>query len=227
MGCVLALTLLLAAHAATAATLVNSWTATGVAGALSPPNYGLRLDGFFDNNVNHEVTFAFDNVTFNEFDDGSARLFGTISIAEYDNSGGPGAFASTWDLDVAFQQTTGSNASWRYYNLISNGRELENTGNSNDYANFFQFMGPFQVGNGANGKNANFGAAGWVNYVHFLAGGGTTGSESTHYYSSDFLMDLTRKDIPVIPEPATLSLIGLGLGSLAAGRRFRRSAARS
>jgi len=204
---------------ANAQTLVTSYNATSIAGNQAPPDYGLRLDGFFTGNANDEVTFSFDNVLFNVYDDGTARLFGTISVAEFNNTGGPGAFSSVWTLDVAFNSTTGSNPSYDYYIINpSAGVELRNQADpTNDYAEFVSFPNGsgsyFQVGTGANEKNSNFGAAGWVNYAHTTPSG-TIGSTSSHMVSSDFLMDLT-----VVPEPVSSTLFVVG-GALFGIRRY-------
>ena len=74
-------------------------------------------------------------------------------------------------------------------------------------------MGDFQVGVGANEKNGNFGAAGWVNYEHTTLSG-TIGDRDVHRAASDFLMDLT-----LIPEPTTGLLVGAGLIAMAGLRR--------
>ena len=57
--------------------------ASNVAGSQAPPSYGLRLDGFYDGRSRTEVTFDFDDVIFTENDDSTARLFGVISVAEF------------------------------------------------------------------------------------------------------------------------------------------------
>jgi hypothetical protein len=212
---------LLIAGMADAQTLVTSYNATSIAGNQAPPDYGLRLDGFFTGNVNDEVTFSFDNVLFNVYDDGTARLFGTVSVAEFNNSGGPGAYSSTWTLDVAFLSDTGINPSYDYYIIDpSAGVELRNQADpTNDYAEFVSYPNSdgayFQVGVGANGKNSLFGASGWVNYAH-TSPSGNYGSTSTHIVSSDFLMNLT-----VVPEPVSSTLFIVG-GAVLGVRRYRK-----
>ncbi len=198
-----------------------SWHATNINGNQAPPPYGLRLDGFFTGSASDEVTFSFDNVWFHEYDDNTAELVGDISVAEFNNTGGPGAYASDWMLNVQFERLTSAadlanidpghwDPSWRYYKIVDNGMELVNKADANDNATLwtypFDLTKPFQVGDGANGKNNNFGASGWLNWEHYLADGTTIGDVDRHYTSSDFLMDLNP-----IPEPSTIMLFGLGL----------------
>jgi hypothetical protein len=207
----------LAAAPAHAATITISYYATSIAGDQAPPDYGLRLDGFFTGDANEEVTFAFDSVLFDVYDDGTARLHGTISVAEFDNTGGASPYASTWDLDVWFAAGSGGNPSYDYYVVDPTaGTEMANQADpSNDYANLWTYAGmqDFQVGVGANQKNSNFGAAGWVNFEHTTLSG-TIGDRDVHWAASDFLMDLT-----VVPEPTTALLMGLGLIAMAGLRR--------
>lgn len=199
-----------------AAGLQTRYQATSIAGNQAPPNYGLRLDGFFDGNGKHEVTFAYDNVLFDVFTDGTARLYGTISVAEFNNTGGPGSYSSAWDMDVYFNAGSGSNQNYQYFSLDPNAEtELINQADGTDYANLWQFMGDFQVGIGANEKNTNFGAAGWVNYEHTTSAG-TIGDRDNHVESSDFLMDLT-----VVPEPVSSILFVAGAATLGFRRFYK------
>jgi len=222
---ILPLVIMVASDASSMPTMTNLYHAKSIWGQQSPPTYGLRLDGFFGGGTNKEVTFAFNDVMFAEYDDGTARLWGDISVAEYDNTGGPGAFGGAWNLDVNFVNApAGPNASWRYYAIDGSGshREMTKVGDeANNYADLITYptdlSKPFQVGYGANGKNGNFGASGWVNFEHY-DNGTTYGGLQNHNYSSDFLMDLEA-----VPEPATVILFGLGLAGAGITRRFRKA----
>jgi len=66
---------------------------------------------------------------------------------------------------------------------------MVNKDDPNDVANLWSYGPPFQVGDSANGKNANYGASGWLYFVHDSAGT-VYGDSTVHWDSSDFLMDL-------------------------------------
>lgn len=170
-------------------------------GSVAPPPYGLRLDGFYDGNEETTVTFSFDDVFFEEFSDGTANLFGALSrITNSDQGSRFGGFRY-W-LDVHFALITESDAlakiedynpEWRYYKMVPNGVQMLNMEDPSDFAFLWMYpkngSKPFVVGNGANGKNAHFGAAGWLNFEHTI-GGNVLGDRKKHLRSSDFLMDL-------------------------------------
>lgn len=179
---------------------VSSYRAHGIVGEAGPPPYGLRLDGFYDDNAESVNTFSFDDVVFEEYQDGSARLYGQVEL----NTIGTGLCCNYW-LDVRFVRITSSRElakiqhyrnDWRYYRICSRGPELVSQDDASDRTDFwtYPFDGsmPFQVGYGANGKNDNFGAAGWVSYLHAYEGK-LYGSPCKYIPASDFLMDL---DIP-------------------------------
>ena len=211
--------------------LIQSWHATSISGNQAPPPYGLRLDGFFSGIATQEVTFGFDSVLFDEFDDNTALLHGIISVVEVDGSFPgpvPTQFASSWSLDVRFLKVStpsGLNPAYRYYAIDTApalGPEMVNLADASDTVELVTYpldlSMPFQVGFGANLKNANFGAAGWVNFQH-----GNIGALSTHYYSSDFLINLSP-----VPEPPTVTLLAtcfLGLSGYGWRRKRKQAAA--
>ncbi len=210
------------------AALVAQWLACGIAGDQNPPPYGLRLDGSMDGNWSHEVTWDFEDVYFDLYDDGTARLHGTANLVEFNNTNGPGIYASSWWLDTKFNLITNPvqlgaiadyHADWKYFTLDpSTTPELVNKANANDYINLWGHMEsnmPFRIGFGGNGKNGNFGASGWVNYEHTTPFG-VIGNRNDHHAASDFLMDLKP-----VPEPTTFALFGLGALGLGAWRRRR------
>lgn len=202
--------------------LLFSWRALDIEGALAPPPYGLRLDGFFDNKDYHEVTFSFDSVLFDEFEDGTAHLFGTLKLAEWNNTGGPGDYASDWDLDVWFKSAeapAGADPDWRFYEIIPDPipahKEMLNQDNSKDFTDFWTYPAdlskPFQVGFGANEKNDHYGAAGWLSFLH-VDSCDTTGKGPGKYIDAcDLLMDLVAAHTDVSPEktkkPGSYSLL--------------------
>lgn len=216
-----------------AADLIAHYRATSIAGAEAPPNYGLRLDGFYDGKAKSVVTFGYDNVFLDEFNDNTIRLSGTITVVKAtcsgdgDNSKGNGANQVSYDahlsgengmhsaideyvgtkyfLEVTMKQVTDPdsiaiienfNPSWKYYTIMSDGLEMENVIDSGDHARLWSFpldgSKPFQVGDGANGKNNNFGAAGWLSFEHVIGEMIFGNTFDGHFRSSDFLMDLSQ-----------------------------------
>jgi len=206
----------LSVDSAEAQILETRYDATSIAGNQAPPNYGMRLDGFFTGNEADAITFAFDSVFFDVFTNGTARLYGDVSVVEVNGSAPTGSEISSWDLDVAFNAGSGSNPSYQYFVIDPNaGTEMVNQANANDIVDLWSYNGDFQVGFSANGKNSNFGASGWVTFEHY-DGTTTYGSQGTQLVNSDFLMDLT-----VVPEPVSSTLFLVG-GATLGFRRFRK-----
>ncbi len=165
-------------------------------------NYFLRLDGFFDGDEQTEVTFGGDT-EFKTFADGTATITGQVSANSYDRGHVPqdlidSGAAGPFDLSLFLRPTTGSNPDYTYYEIVPVGRELVNINDVGDTVHLVTHPRdgsmPFQVGIGANEKNLEFGAAGWLNYEHlrFEEDGSLSifGCLQEHLYSSDFLMNL-------------------------------------
>ena len=176
---------------------VNSYHAHSIVGNASPPVYGLRLDGFYDGDSKTINTFSFDDVMFEEFEDGTARLHGQVEL----NTIGAARCCNYW-LDVHFKRGTDKKdickiinyrEDWRYYMIDPEGLELWSMDDPSDTTHFWSWpkfgFKPFQVGYGANGKNDHFGASGWVSYEHHFQDS-VYGNRCIYLGASDFLMDL-------------------------------------
>lgn len=212
---------LLVAPSVMAQTILSSYSAWSVFGNQSPPPYGLRLDGFYDfGNTDREAMFDIDGSRFDVYDNGTANLHGVVTLVEYDGSNA--ALGLEYEMSVWLNSTSGP-GSYDYYVIDgSQGTELISISNpGGDHSELVsKFNGSgvaFQVGDGANGKNSNYGASAWVNYEHWYQNA-THGSLGSHVSYSDFLMDLT-----VIPEPGTLALLGFGLAGSAGFLRRRKN----
>ena len=169
-------------------------------------SYVLRLDGFFDGSPGSEVSFGGD-LLFKTFSGGCATMTGEVTVNSIDHGLVPPELiesgeAGPYDVSVLFRQVTGSNPAYTYYEIIPAGRELVNVDDVTDTVHMvtFPFDGaaPFQVGVGANQKNQEYGAAGWLNYEHLRFGDDGSllvdGCLGDHIYASDFLMNLVEID---------------------------------
>ncbi|NEO02071.1 MAG: PEP-CTERM sorting domain-containing protein [Moorea sp. SIO3I7] len=180
--------------------------------------------------------FLFDpKGTFNEYDDGSANLLGTI-VSELDDT-------KKWEVDIWFDRTTeptvkpkkelpkfnyvengGSidTSDWYYYNMDEDRATLTGVDfYDGKELNLYQMprdgKHAFQVGFGANGKNTNFGMSGWL---------GATGSYT--FDKADINVDLTLdpnhpSNSTPVPEPMTMGLFSLGLLGLSVTSLKRKS----
>ncbi|MDJ1182940.1 PEP-CTERM sorting domain-containing protein [Roseofilum casamattae] len=186
------------------------------------------------------------DILFNEFDDGTARLFGTV-VSEKDANQkwdfnvwfeGYTEDIKTWNPDAtAKKELTGSNglaytsgivdpSDWWYYTYHSTkesiftgaiGSAVE--GESFTIDDITNGKHPVQVGKGANGKNTNMGLSTWFKHS------GDYNSTSGH---ADFNIDLVARALPPkpsvdVPEPATMSFLSLGLLGLGMGALKRKN----
>ncbi|MDY6804309.1 MAG: PEP-CTERM sorting domain-containing protein [Cyanobacteriota bacterium] len=171
------------------------------------------------------------DITFNEYNDGTANLFGSVV--------GKNNASEKWDFDVWFegaspQAGTGgpkkelkSSAyapngpvdtdSWYYYDFHSTkssvftgvaGSFYDGKTISIDDVTGGESL--VQVGEGANGKNTNMGLSTWFNYD-----GDYKTSGNQH---GDFNIDLVE-----VPEPAAMSFMGLALLGLGASQLKRKN----
>jgi len=224
-GSLVAMAVLLGAQSAFAVSLDTRYRVLDAYGNKAPPAYFLRIDDLFPGT--EHVTFGADDILLDVFVDGTARMFGTTSIVEVDG-GPPGAFASTWDLDVRFTAATGSNPDFQYFHLDKYAvtRELQNQADANNFILLREYptdgSKPFRIGIGAipdhkcNGPGPCLSATGWLGWGHFNDGGVITQHEGD---TADFLMELKPLENPV-PEPSAAML--LGVGALVVGRSLRR-----
>ena len=162
------------------------------------------------------------DATFNEYDDGTATLFGSIVSANDADK--------KWDFNLFFESSTVGTggpkkelkgeayssgvvdpSTWSYYNFSSTQASLL-TASSGDFAGQSLTLSdktggkyPLQVGYGANGKNAGMGMSTWFKY---------SGSQNSN--TADINVNLIAKKLPSggnsagTPEPITMA------GSLAA-----------
>lgn len=231
-GLVLGSIVLGAVGQAQAADLVNSWL---LEKADSNPNTYWSGHAFWLPELK-SGRFVFDTQgTFNEFNDGTANLLGTI-VSERDDT-------KKWDVDIWFERTTEDTvkpkkeldkseyvenggtidtSTWYYYNMdetratltgvdFYDGKELDLYQMPKDGTH------AFQVGFGANGKNTNFGMSGWL---------GATGSYT--FDKADINVDLIRNpDGPSnsrpVPEPMAMGVFSLGLLGLSVTSLKRKS----
>ncbi len=209
--------------ASAAADVTSASRARSINGNQSPPSYGLRLDGFFNGAATTEVTFHFEEVYFEESDDNTARLYGTVTIAEVNavtapggDNLGAGAYAGdVYQLDVRFDRITDPaklaeiesyRSDWNYYNIDPRGIEIQNKSDASDSTHLWTYPAsgnqPFRVGKGANTKNHNYGASSWLAYEHSYQDTVYGGGDGVYLNASDFLMDLEEACVACGPRIA-------------------------
>lgn len=162
--------------------------------------------------------------------DGSASLTGSASSQTLSGYG--------FEVDVSLQQTTvgttgpkleqgaQDTSGWSYFSLTSG--LLTGTGSLLGYElrltqapNLDEF--PFQIGDAANGKNANFGGSGWFFYEVYTECNVLCVFQGD--YKGDFNVDLAVSEVP-LPAAGLLLPVALG-GMVAAGRRKKAKAAKA
>ncbi|NEQ84591.1 MAG: PEP-CTERM sorting domain-containing protein [Moorea sp. SIO2I5] len=237
-GLVLGSIVLGAVGQAQAANITKSWIATK---ADSNPNtiwsgHAFWLPELAKLDELGSWRFLFDpKGTFNEYDDGTANLLGTI-VNEFDDT-------KKWEVDIWFDRTTEATvkpkkelnkseyvenggtidtSKWYYYNMDEDRATLTGV-DSYDGKELNLYQMPrdgkhaFQVGFGANGKNTNFGMSGWL---------GANGSYT--FDKGDINVDLALdpnhpSNSTPVPEPMTMGLFSLGLLGLSVTSLKRKS----
>ncbi len=222
---------------AEAANLLRSWDVTEAFNDSSSRGYGDGHVAWLPDMIGGGTFIADGDFTFNEYDNNTAHFFGSIEAKNDANK--------SWDVNIWFERdettigTVGPKIelknsayvdnggtvdpnSWYYYNIVqpTEGEGFHFTSTAGEYdgqkfnvadASGGKYLA--QVGKGANGKNTNMGMSFWFKY---------DGMNKAH---SDFNVDLTAQSIPEnvpVPEPATMSLVGLGIVSLGASALKRK-----
>ena len=167
------------------------------------------------------------DATFNEYDDGTANMFGSIVAANDTNK--------TWDFNLWFEATemgsggpktelasgayvnnggTVDTNTWKYYDFSST-KDSVLTADSGVYAGQSLTLSdktggqyPIQMGYGANGKNTEMGLSTW------FKGSGSNGSIG----NADINISLVAKSSNSAGTPEPLTILGsaaaLGFGAL-------------
>lgn len=218
-----------------AADLLRSWEVTPAVNDEYSRGYGSGHIAWLPNQIRGGKFIADGEVLFDEFDNGTAHLYGDI-VAANDTS-------KQWTIDVWFNYSgigevgegdrgpkkelrnstySGINPvvdtdEWYYYTIDETRSIL--SADEGTYAgqtlNLFDYSrGNYlaQIGYGANGKNTEFGLSTWFGYTGYQASRG----------HSDFNLDLVAREIQPevgensteVPEP-TFGLLTLGLFGIA------------
>ncbi len=192
----------LSVSAVNAKNVTNIWNVSDAVGShgLWTGKQKFNSNQFF--HINNDVSFT-------QYDDGTARLLGTAS--------GSGV---TWNLNVSFDnvrhvpnaygaKTGGGPAlsSWLYYYDVAG----TITNSMGDTFSVVGYRPAFQMGLGANDKTSAFGGASWLKVSK-------NGHELEGYW--DLNLDFEVSPVPE-PEIYALWLVGLGLLGLSVRRRRR------
>ncbi len=209
------------------------WLGTNPLSGLTPSGTGGSSSQYF----------SLSNGVFTELDDGTASLTGSlvnngnsdltfdISLTltvpkDLDETGGP----STGEPKLG--NGSGDPTTWDYYMMWEG--TLTGTGNLAGVIDVEGVSGKpfFQVGDGANDKDSDFGASGWMDYestgiTRTLGSGHTlqTGAFSTFNSGShgDVNIDLEFKSRTTVPDAGgTAALLGLSILGMAIAKRGKR-----
>ncbi|MCY4336222.1 MAG: VPLPA-CTERM sorting domain-containing protein [Litoreibacter sp.] len=193
------------------------WLPTGVLGGGNKAHFDFSPAGSFKVFDDDTAT-----LTGNVISETKGSGYGFVVDAKFEKtmvgSGGPKKQLSSG----AYTENGGpiDTSTWSYFKMVSG--TLTGTGSlSHLVFNLFEApadgSAPFQLGDGASGKNLNFGGSGWFFYGTTASGCDATGSGC---YQGDFNLDLTA-----VPLPAAGLLLPVALGGLAFPGRRRRKAA--
>ena len=167
------------------------------------------------------------DATFNEYDDGTATLFGSIVNANDANK--------TWNFNLFFESTTVGTggpkkelkgeayssgtvdpSTWWYYDFSSTKASVLSA-DSGDFAGQSMTLSdktggqyPLQVGYGANGKNTEMGMSTWFKY-----------EGSQHSTRGDINATLVAKSVPTAGTPEPITMAG-SLAALCFGAAFKK-----
>ncbi len=230
--------LLLSAAPAVNAALITYDLASHPAGQVSPPPYGLRLDGLYGTGGSTEWTFDFDHpsssmqatldTNTNEF-----RIFGTVFGGVDAGTAYDPTLSGAWSVDFTYQ-TNGSivlnNGTDLEYEVVPEA-PLDNNGTLTPL--FSASSGSVNIVSGVpvdleqekefffnNTDDHRLGGSGLSGPTTFVGWGWLNHSSIDHIVASDWLFTAT-----VVPVPAAVWLFGSALGLLgfARNRRSRRT----
>jgi len=215
----------------------ENWGDPGIPGG---PKYLFEgagtLDEYLDDSGNRINAHLYGNIV----DENDSNNRWAVSV--WFDAVGPGSGSPKKELmSSAYTENGGpvDTSTWEYYALRSDAGQGEPVSqliglnnNLDIILDLFQEPDdgslPFQIGEGANGKNVKMGMSGWFTYLQadnspfsqpLMNLVGFVG-EDPFNGRGDINVNLVRK--PVIPEPATMGAIGLGLAGSALVKRRRK-----